>query len=302
MKNDRKYLRADEANAMGLYSKKDLKVLFRLKPARGQLSSGMVWQGQGAYEVYNKELCVPMRPYRAPSDAQLAALAAGRECIGTLKCKVCTQRYDPCCTQNNTVGLCDPCESKQRRSGCVEQVQEWFADGFYVLDVESTGLGDDARIVEIAVINSTGETLLNTLVNPCCPIPAEATQIHGITDADVAEAPLWPDVCNMLEELLLKSPKPVVIYNSAYDCRLIEPSSDAHGHQAPQLHALCAMLVFSRWYGEVSYGHSYRWQSLALAAHCLDVSVQGEHRALADCLTTLGVLKALGHKKPAPFK
>lgn len=67
-----------------------------------------------------------------------------------------------------------------------------------VFDLETTGVrvGVD-RIVQIAIVrvmpDGTRETWQH-LVNPGIPIPPEASAVHGITDADVADAP-------MLEEL-----------------------------------------------------------------------------------------------------
>jgi len=62
-------------------------------------------------------------------------------------------------------------------------------------DIESTGLniGSD-RIVELALlkVDTSGEKMAKTYrVNPEMPIPPEVTQIHGITDADVADAPTF---------------------------------------------------------------------------------------------------------------
>lgn len=62
-----------------------------------------------------------------------------------------------------------------------------------VFDLETTGLatGED-RIVEIAYekILPSGEIVAAVhRVNPGRPIPPEATLVHGITDADVTEAP-----------------------------------------------------------------------------------------------------------------
>ena len=58
-----------------------------------------------------------------------------------------------------------------------------------ILDTETTGLYDPARIVDIAVTTAAGDVLLDTLVDPGVPIPPEATAVHGITDADVAGKP-----------------------------------------------------------------------------------------------------------------
>lgn len=67
-----------------------------------------------------------------------------------------------------------------------------------VFDLETTGvrIGKD-RIVQIAVMRlmPDGERIRwQSLVNPEMPIPAEATAVHGISDADVAEAPVLADI------------------------------------------------------------------------------------------------------------
>jgi len=60
-------------------------------------------------------------------------------------------------------------------------------------DLETTGTNpDSARIVEVALeIMAPGKPTreYRTLVNPGVPIPPDATAIHGITDAMVADAP-----------------------------------------------------------------------------------------------------------------
>lgn len=95
---NRIYLRKEEASKLGWYSRKELKELFRLKPAPDQVFAGEVWQGYTSYLVFDKEHCVAMRPYRKPTKKQLAALAFGRSCRGTRKCRTdgCTGRawYD----------------------------------------------------------------------------------------------------------------------------------------------------------------------------------------------------------------
>lgn len=70
-----------------------------------------------------------------------------------------------------------------------------------VVDLETTGLypGGD-RIVELAVVrverNQQPTLLLDTLINPRRSV--SATEIHGITDADVADAPTFEEVAGNL--------------------------------------------------------------------------------------------------------
>ena len=71
-----------------------------------------------------------------------------------------------------------------------------------VFDVEATGLNKRTdRIVAIGMVRyepiGTAEQI-SYLLNPCIPIPEEATGIHGITDADVKDAPTFADMAEIL--------------------------------------------------------------------------------------------------------
>lgn len=71
------------------------------------------------------------------------------------------------------------------------------------LDTETTGPDPaTARVVELgAVYFRNGDRLgppLNVRINPGVPIPAGASEVHGITDAMVADAPTFADVAPRL--------------------------------------------------------------------------------------------------------
>ncbi|HNA62112.1 MAG TPA: exonuclease domain-containing protein, partial [Rhabdochlamydiaceae bacterium] len=56
-------------------------------------------------------------------------------------------------------------------------------------DTETTGVRPDKdRIIEIAAYDPIGDRTFVQFINPGCPIPAESTQITGITDEMVASA------------------------------------------------------------------------------------------------------------------
>jgi DNA polymerase III subunit epsilon len=75
-----------------------------------------------------------------------------------------------------------------------------------VLDLETTGINIASdRIVEIALLKihldgSEEEKVIR--INPEMPIPERATQIHGITNDDVREAPVFREVARNLAKFI----------------------------------------------------------------------------------------------------
>lgn len=77
-----------------------------------------------------------------------------------------------------------------------------------IFDLETTGVNIlTDRIVEIAIVKvspgheDTPEIKIRR-INPEMPIPAEATAVHHITDADVADAPTFKQVARSLADFI----------------------------------------------------------------------------------------------------
>jgi DNA polymerase-3 subunit epsilon len=74
------------------------------------------------------------------------------------------------------------------------------------LDLETTGIDPQRdRIVEICLLKFLPDGLCEpfvTRINPGMPIPNQATAIHGITDADVADQPLFGQVVDQVQTFL----------------------------------------------------------------------------------------------------
>jgi DNA polymerase-3 subunit epsilon len=70
-------------------------------------------------------------------------------------------------------------------------------------DIESTHLNtEDGRIVSLCMTrDDTGEKYYTT-VNPDIPIPSDSTEVHGLTDADVADSPSFRDILPVIEKFL----------------------------------------------------------------------------------------------------
>ncbi len=175
------------------------------------------------------------------------------------------------------------------RAAAVEWARTVIETGRYVLlDTETTGLDGEAEVVQVAVLALDGEVLLETLVRPTRPIPWVTTTIHGISDADVADAPTYPAVHARLAGVLRG--RTVVSYNAAYDRRLLRQTAARHGLRPPRVRWECAMLQYARYVGEWDYRkNDYRWPRLP----ALGLAGSRAHTAAGDCRATLSVLRRM---------
>lgn len=166
---------------------------------------------------------------------------------------------------------------------------------YLILDTETTGLYD-GEICQIAIIESTGIVRMDTLVKTTRPIPADATRIHGITDAMVASAPTWADLTPEVQRIL--NGRDLIVFNAVYDRKMMHQSAEKAGLPKVEWKEIsrwhCAMEAFAEVYGDYnSYRGNYRWQKLTTAATYYGLTVQNAHSALGDCLMTLGVCQAM---------
>ena len=75
---------------------------------------------------------------------------------------------------------------------------------FFDLETTGTNVVND-RIVEISIYKvqpDGGTESMTKLINPCIPIPPEVSEIHGITNEDVATAPTFEQVAPALDSFL----------------------------------------------------------------------------------------------------
>ncbi|MGW7283975.1 exonuclease domain-containing protein [Streptomyces sp. NPDC054847] len=192
---------------------------------------------------------------------------------------------------------------REAREQEVRDLSSWAAaaledPNLVVLDTETTGLEDDARIVDIAIVNGAGDVLMDTLVNPGEPIPADATSIHGITDTMTATAPTFSSILDQLTAAL--DGRRCLIYNRPYDVARLRHELTIHyrqeQHPDPEESADAwldamqfedAMIPYSDWVGDWSdYWGNNTWQPL----------YGGDHRAVGDCRAVLERLREMAGK------
>ena len=189
-------------------------------------------------------------------------------------------------------------DTRSRRDSCGVTARCWLDQRPIYLDTETTGTGDHDEICEIAIVGPDGETIVDELVRPSRPIPQAATEVHGITDEDVEDAPTMRDLEPELEQVLLSNP--VCIYNADYDSRMLHQSATSGWlldwpHDPSRVH--CVMELASRWHGDWSdYYRSYTWISQEDAACELEIDIDeldDLHRARADAELCRLILHAI---------
>jgi len=160
-----------------------------------------------------------------------------------------------------------------------------------VLDTETTGLDPrKARVIEAAAVRIAAgkidtQDAFRSYINPCEPIPAFSTAVHGIDNGKVAQAPvfavMWPKLSDYIGNAV------VVGHTLGFDLAILQQECRRAGLPWTPLRALdtqhLVQLIDPRRGGN----------SLEELAAWLGVTVEGRHSALGDVLTTAGVFQAL---------
>lgn len=160
-----------------------------------------------------------------------------------------------------------------------------------VLDTETTGLYEHDEIVQIAVIAPDSTVLLDTLLRPTKAISPGATEVHGLTNELLADAPAFPEIAEQLKAIL--TGRLIVSFNAEFDRRMLIQTRERY--QVPELGVPadrweCAMLRYSAYCGEWhDYYRDYRYQSLP----------GGDHTALGDARATLALIQKIAATKMA---
>lgn len=105
-----------------------------------------------------------------------------------------------------------------------------------VADCETSGLGDDAGVCEIAWCEVDEQLNVlashHSLINPGHPISPSASGVHGITDSDVADS---PTLRQFVGDHFSDGEIILVAYNAQFDERFLKPVMPA------MISRLCAL-------------------------------------------------------------
>jgi len=151
-------------------------------------------------------------------------------------------------------------------------------------DLETTGLSAEKdRIVEVGAVrfNRAGDEIdrFQSLVNPRRPIPQRVQWIHGISDADVADAPeIGPVLQAFLGWIGPPEGTALLAHNARFDAAFLGAELGRNGLAMPGHHVIDTLPLARKCWPE------FRGHGLDALADRLGLDSSGKHRALADSL------------------
>jgi DNA polymerase-3 subunit epsilon len=177
------------------------------------------------------------------------------------------------------------------KESATEWAKERLADASTVIiDTETTGLPSkdpDTEVCQLAITDVKGRPLFSMLVKPNKPMSDEVIAIHGITNEQVQNQPVFSQVAKMVAFVLEN--KHVVCWNSDFDVKLLWSLFKKYDQDLPKIAgASCAMDKYSEWVGEWNTKKDgFKWQRLPA------LSGMPAHDAFADCLSTIKAMEVM---------
>lgn len=146
-----------------------------------------------------------------------------------------------------------------------------------ILDTETTGLLKDknVEVIELAIMTIRGKIVYCSRFHPRYRIPKRTTDIHGITNEAVKNAPDFKDEYSKIVKLLQS--KTIIAYNSGFDKGVISRTCEMNKLSPPDCHWECAMKIYRTFMGLGKY--------LPLP--------KAKHNSLDDCKATLNLIKRM---------
>ena len=159
-----------------------------------------------------------------------------------------------------------------------------------VFDTETTGIGNNARIIEIgALLIGDGTPIFeyDQLIQPPAGLPAGITELTGITESDLADQPdagfVIPQFLTAIRPLLL------IGHNVSFDIRMLNIEGGLLGCREVSNDYLDTMTISHRMFPNAPS------RSLQEVMRLLGINEIEEHRAISDARQTWQCFQQLKH-------
>lgn len=166
---------------------------------------------------------------------------------------------------------------------------------YAIIDIETTGskaMRD--RITEIAIVLHDGDKIINqwqSLINPECYVPYYITELTGISQEMVQDAPKFYEIAKTVVELTEGSV--FVAHNVRFDYGFIRAEFQRLGYTFTRKQLCTVRLSRKSFPGLRSY-------SLGNLINHFNIPVDARHRAMADTLATVKIFEKIIARKNGP--
>ena len=159
---------------------------------------------------------------------------------------------------------------------------------YNIIDIETTGQSVKAgKITEIAIYVHNGTEIVDSfssLVNPECDIPYFITELTGIDNPMVANAPKFYEIAKKIVDLTAGNI--FIAHNVSFDYRFIQEEFRRLGYEYKRK-TMCTVKMSRKYLpGHKSY-------SLGKICDDLNIQIDGRHRAAGDALATVKLFEMI---------
>ncbi|MBR2215011.1 MAG: 3'-5' exonuclease [Selenomonadaceae bacterium] len=164
-------------------------------------------------------------------------------------------------------------------------------------DTETTGLSKAAEILQLSIVDGTGQILFNELIKPSRATAwPEAERVHHITPDMVADKPEMSAFRSDIEAILAAA-QYYIGYNVKFDLRMLKQCGiSMTAFHRPGCQVIDVMQHFAPIYGEWNASRGgFCWKNLETCAayYNYDWGDEKAHGALADTKATLYCFKKM---------
>lgn len=152
---------------------------------------------------------------------------------------------------------------------------------FAIVDIETTGGAyATSRITEIAIIRHDGTQIIDSyqsLVNPACWIPSFITQLTGIDNEMVKDAPTFEEIADEVRRMTLNAA--FVAHNASFDYGFVQREFNRLDEYFKR-DTLCTVKLSRKIFPG--------YKSYSLGNICRDLQIRhvNHHRAMGDASAT----------------
>ncbi len=160
---------------------------------------------------------------------------------------------------------------------------------YVVLDFETTGIAPSrSRVIEIGMVKIRGTKIIDSfsrLINPEVPIPPVITNITGITNEDVEDAPTFEEIIRNISDFIGESL--IVAHNISFDSGFLKHEFLRAGFDPLPNPTVCTLTLSRKLFPEL------KSKKLGNVANYLRIIHKNVHRALGDANVTAKIFLRL---------